>query len=235
MTPTQQQGAGSGISGLAPLPTGVGGKARQRQPFIWRLQQWLANYLPLALMALLALFTTWLLRQAPDASTPTERVPLRDVPDYEMRGFELQRFNADGATQAWVRGERLRHYPIDDRVLIDRIRLEARGQDGALLIIEALTAEGPQDGTRLNMKGEVRARRFAPGADPEKSAPLLELQSTQLLVERDGTRISSKAPTVALSPGQRMEVAGFTYTHSAGTFNFQGPTRIELAPTAKRR
>lgn len=220
---------------LAPLSAAAAGKARQRQPFIWRLQQWLSNYLPLAIMALLALFTTWLLRQAPSADVPTEGVPLRDAPDYEMRGFELQRFNADGATQAWLRGDRLRHYPIDDRVLIDRIRLEARHEDGSLLVAEALTAEGPQDGSELQMKGDVRVRRFAPGADAARSAPILELQTQQLLVERDGRRISSKQPSVALSPGQRMEVAGFTYTHGTGALTFKGPTRIELAPTAKRR
>lgn len=218
---------------LAPLSAAARGSVRKQQPWIWRLQQWLLNYLPLALMALLAVFTAWLLKQAPSSEGPQVAVPARSTPDYQMRGFVLQRFDADGRTQAWLRGEALRHYPIDDRVEFDRIRLELQAEDGSWLHAESQQAVGPQDGSRLRMSGTVLVRRYAPGADPASSLPVMELQTTELLAERDGRRLSSRAPTEVRTPGATLQAAGFDYEHGSGLLRFQGPSRTVLQPGLK--
>lgn len=219
---------------LAPLDA-AGGARRPRQPFIWRLQQWLSNYLPLALMALLAAFTTWLVRQAPSAEGPVQERALRSTPDYQMRGFELQRFGADGHTSAWLRGEALRHYPVDDRVEFDRIQLRLRDAQGAWLLAEAQSAVGPEQGDWLRLRGGVVVRRFAPGADPTSSPPLMELRTPELLAERDGRRLSSRSPTQISTPRSRAEVAGFRYEHGSGRLQFDGPSRFELPAATGRR
>jgi len=219
---------------LAPLGAAERGVVRQRQPLRWRIQQWLFNYLPLALMALLAVFSVWLVRQMPDAEAPQQALPVRGTPDYEMRGFELQRFGADGRTQAWLRGEALRHYPDDDRVEFDRIRLELRGDDGSWLQAESQRAVGPQDGSRLRMSGTVRVRRWAPGAEPSRDAPELELQTTELLAERDGRRLSSRAATQVLTTRAKAQVAGFRYEHGSGRLDFDGPSRFEFQALARK-
>jgi lipopolysaccharide export system protein LptC len=204
------------------------GAVRARQPWVWRLQQWLANWLPLGLMALLAVFTAWLVRTTPGA--PLAERAQRLTPDYQMRRFELQRFGIDGQTQAWLRGDALRHYPIDDRIEFDAIRLELQGSDGSWLHAESERAVGPQDGSQLRMSGQVRVRRWAPGADPASARPELELQTTELLAERNGERLSSRAPTLALTPNARIELRGFRYTHGNGLLQFDGPSRTVLNP-----
>ena len=55
---------------LAPLGPS---KVRERQPLIWRVQRWVSNWTPLALMALLALFSTWLVKQTPLPDCETRR------------------------------------------------------------------------------------------------------------------------------------------------------------------
>lgn len=215
---------------LAPIGANAHGQqqAQQQQPLRWRLQQWLLNYLPLALMALLAAATTWLVRQAPDSAGPQVAVAPRSTPDYEMRGFELQRFNADGGTQAWLRGEALRHYPDDDRLEFDGLRIELQGEDGSWLHAESRQAVGPQDGSRLRMSGLVLVRRYAPGADPARSLPVMELQTTELIAERDGSRLSSRAATQVRTPTATVQVAGFDYEHGSGLLRFKGPSRSVL-------
>ncbi len=219
---------------LAPLSAAARGSVRQRQPLSWRLQQWLASYLPLALMALLAVFTAWLVKQAPGSDGPQVPVAPRSTPDYEMRGFELQRFGADGRTQAWLRGDALRHYPDDDRIEFERIRLELQGEDGSWLHAESRSAVGPQDGSRLRMSGLVLVRRYAPGADPASSLPIMELQTTELLAERDGRRLSSRAATEVKTPSATLQVSGFVYEHGSGQLHFSGPSKTVLQPGLRK-
>lgn len=220
---------------LAPLDGAGHGAVRQRQPFVWRLQQWLINYLPLALMALLALFTTWLLKQPPDGEGPQSDTPRPNAPDYEMRGFVLQRFGAGGHTQAWLRGEALRHYPSDDRIEFDRIQVRVQGPAGDWLLADAEHAVGPQNGDWLRLRGQVQVRRFAPGADPDSAAPLTTLHTTELLAERHGQRLSSRSATRILTPRTRAQVSGFRYEHGSGQLNFDGPSRFEFTPTKGMR
>lgn len=222
------------MKALAPLTAAARGSVRKRQPWVWRLQQWLINYLPLALMALLAVFTAWLVKQAPSGDDPQVALAPRSTPDYEMRGFELQRFDAEGRTQAWLRGEALRHYPDDDRIEFDRIRLELQGADGSWLHAESQHAVGPQDGSRLRMTGTVMVRRYAPGADPASSLPVMELQTTELLAERDGQRLSSRALTQLKSGSASAQVAGFDYEHGSGLLRFRGPSRTVLESRSRR-
>lgn len=204
------------------------GAVRPRQPLVWRLQQWLANWLPLALMALLAVYTGWLFKETPSADVPLAELAARNKPDYEMHGFELQRFRDDGRTQAWLRGEALRHYPVDDRIEVDQVRLELQGEDGSWLRVEADRGVGPQDGSQMRLTGHVRVRRFAPDADPDTSPPLVELLTTELLAERDGQRLSSRAPSTAITDTARLQSSGFQYSHASGLLQFSGPSRTVL-------
>lgn len=219
---------------LAPLADAARGRVRQRQPLVWRLQQLLSNYLPLALMALLAVFTTWLVRQSPGGEGPMVERPQRLTPDYTMHGFELQRFDASGATQAWVRGEALRHYPVDDRLELDRVQMRLQGQDGSWLLAEADRGVGPENADWLRLSGQVRVRRFAPGAEPLDAAPVMELHTAELLVERNGRRLSSRVATRVTTPRTQAQVAGFRYEHGSGRLWFDGPSRFEIPPQAKR-
>lgn len=217
---------------LAPLGPA---KVRERQPFIWRVQRWVSNWTPLALMALLALFTTWLVRQTPLPEAPRGELLQRVKPDYEMRGFELQRFGTDGGSRAWLRGDVLRHYPQGDRIEIDGLRMRARAEDGSWLLAEAAQAEGPLDGSLLTLKGGVLVRRYAPGVDPDAAtaAPLMRLATAELRVEERGERLSSRSATEVLTPQSQMKVAGFRYEHSKNLLRFSGPSQITIPPRRK--
>ena len=216
------------MSTLAPLGPS---RAQPRQPLSWRLQRWLSNWLPVALLALLALATTWLVRQTPLPEGPMGEPAARSKPDYTMSGFELQRFAADGSSQAWLRGDQLRHFPQGDRIEIDGLRLRAQAPDGGLLLAEAAKAAGPLDGSRLLLSGGVQVRRFAPGADPEQAAPLMQLSTASLLAENEGQRLSSRQPTEVVTPQSRIQAGGgFRYDHPKSRLDLSGPTQVTLPP-----
>ena len=69
-------------------------------PWPTRLLDVISAYLPLLMMAVLALGTWWLVRNAPNVDTPREAAPLRHEADYTMTRFVVQRFGSDGAISA---------------------------------------------------------------------------------------------------------------------------------------
>ena len=183
---------------------------------------------------LLAVFSVWLVKELPDSEAPQQALPARSTPDYEMRGFELQRFGADGRPQAWLRGEALRHYPDDDRVEFDRIRLELQGADGSWLQAESQQAVGPQDGSRLRMSGTVLVRRYAPGRRPGTRRARAGAADHRAARRTRRPRLSSRAMTQVLTPSAKAQVAGFRYEHAGGRLDFDGPSRFEFLAPGKR-
>jgi lipopolysaccharide export system protein LptC len=217
----------SSSSTLAPLPTAP---KRQRQPLAWRLHRWASNYLPLLVLGLMALATTWLVRQSPLPDGPTEDLPPRTKPDYEMRGFELQRFAKDAAGHGWLRGDVLRHFPDGDRLEIEGLRLRLQGQDGSWLLLESDHAQGPQDGSRLVLRGNVKVRRFAPNTQPDVDPPMLTLTTAELLALDEGRELSSGVATQVLTSSSRLQLSNFRYRHDDGSLRFTGPSKAELNP-----
>jgi len=222
-------------STLAPLSGAARGRVKQRQPFVWRLQSWLGQYLPLAVLALLAAGTGWLVKQSPSPDGPTVAIPPRHKPDYEMQGFELQRFDAAGQPQAWVRGAELRHYPDTDRIEIDAIHLRARNANGQWLVVQAAKAEGPRDGSVLQLSGQVRLLRLLPGTEPGDERAEMTLDTEALEVRIDERVARTRAPAqVQTGQGARMQVRGFDYDHAKGLLRFGGPSRTDLPPKTLR-
>lgn len=222
-------------AGLAPLSGAAHGRVHQRQPFVWRVQQWLANYLPLALMAALALFSYWLLRQNPVPEGPTETRPLRHVADYEMQGFELLRYLPDGRQQAWLQGETLRHFPDDDSIEVERLQLRLVADDGRVMLAEAERATGPSKGEPLELKGSVRVRRYAPGADLNQAQPELEVQTEALTVWQSERRLKGKVPVRLIAPPRlQLDAAGFEYEHGRGLLRFKGPSHTQIQALPRR-
>ncbi len=218
---------------LAPLSASTRGQVRQRQPFVWRLQAWLGNYLPLAVMALLAVATTWLVKISPGPDGPTQDLPPRQTPDYTMQGFELQRFNAQGEGEVWIKGLELRHYPATDTIQIDQVHVRARNVAGEWLLAQADSAEGPRDGSLLLLKGRVKLSRHPAGNEPEATTPDLTLEAETLEAHLKDKRVTSRdEATARTGAGTTVQMQGFDYDHTKGVLRMGGPSTTTIAPKA---
>lgn len=219
---------------LQPLPPAARPARRTPYAWLWRLQLWLSHYLPLALLAFGALFTTWLVRQSPPVAGPMVERPTRTTPDYTMSGFELLRYLPDGRQQAWLKGETLRHFPHNDQIEIDKLQLRWVDEAGRLLVATAQRGSGPAKGDRLHLEGAVRVQRFpapAPGTEPASQAaaePEWVLQTEALEAWAPQERLFSRQPTTLTTPTLQVRGRGFEYHHARGELAFVGPTRAEL-------
>ena len=68
-------------------------------------------YLPIILMAVIALGTYWLARNTPAFGTPETPSAATHDRDYFMRGFSVKTYDASGRLKSEVYGSEARHFP----------------------------------------------------------------------------------------------------------------------------
>ncbi|MFG6486370.1 LPS export ABC transporter periplasmic protein LptC [Roseateles sp. BYS78W] len=213
-----------------PLPTP---RRRPPQPWTWRAQGLLSNYLPLLLMTLLASGTWWLVKNTPLLGDASEFAPPRHVPDYRMANFEIQRITADGRLNVQIAGAELRHYPDTDTVEIDQVRVRAVAPDGTLAIAEARRAIGNGDGSDLQLTGDVRLRRLAPGAG-ENTPALMEVRGEFLEALSSTQVLRSHLPVTIRQGSSTLNTQNFEYHHLTGQLTFSGRTTGVITPRPGR-
>ena len=96
-----------------------------------------SSYLPVLLMALLALGSWWLVKNTPLLEPGRAPVPPRHEPDYTMARFMVQRFAPEGPLRTQIEGDELRHYPDTDTFEIDNPRIRGIAPDGRVTIASA--------------------------------------------------------------------------------------------------
>ena len=215
---------------VLPVPTP---RRRPPQPWTWRVQSLLSNYLPLLLMAFLASGTWWLVENTPLLGDPGKPAPLRHVPDYRMANFEIQRIGADGRLNVQIAGAELRHYPDTDTVEIDQARIRAIAPDGTLAIAEAKRAISNGDGSDLQLLGDVRLRRLAPNSG-ENGPALMEVRGEFLQALANSEVLRSHLPVTIRQGGATLNTQNFEYRHLTGQVSFSGKTQGQITSRLAR-
>src|SRR5262249_47399551 len=155
-----------------------------------RSRELLGAYLPLLLMALLALGTWWLVKNTPRPAAGGDETAVRHDPDYEMRDFAITRFRPDGAARLRVEGPRLRHSPATARMGIAAARIQSNAPEGRVTRARAARALANGDASEWQLSGGAHVVAEA------RSGPPLELDSEFLHVFVRTERIRSHLPVV---------------------------------------
>ena len=216
------------IQPLDPLPASgpQNPPPMQRQPLWWRLGQLLSAYLPLVLMALLALATWWLVQNTPRPQEPGEAAPARHEPDYLMQSFMMQRYAPDGRLRVQVRGTQMRHYPDTDTLEIDGVTIRALGQDGRVTLATAQRAVANGDATEVQLLGQARVVSGAEGSAGE-GAPI-EFDSEFLHAFLATEQLRSHLPVVLRQGANELRMATLEFDNLSRTARFGGPVRARF-------
>jgi lipopolysaccharide export system protein LptC len=198
------------------------------QPLRWRLLEMVSSYLPLLLMATLALGTWWLVKNTPLAGETRASAPLRHEPDYEMRKFAVQRFAPQGPLRAQIEGDVLRHYPDTDTVEIDNVRVRAVGPDGRVTLATARRAIANGAATEVQLLGGAEVVREA--RDGEEA---INFRGEFLHAFLDTERVRSHLPVTVTRGGTEVRADGMDYSHLDRLIQFSGRTRAVFQPKAR--
>ena len=193
----------------------------------WRqLTEQLTIYLPVLLMALLALGTWWLVRNAP--KTPEVSAPraASHEPDYYMRDFSVKKFDVDGRLQSEVKGSVLRHFQDTDTLEIDQARLRMVSAQGQVTTASADRALSNSDGSEVQLLGNAQVIR-QPLASA-KGQPRLEFQGNFLHVWANEERVRSHQPVTLLRGNDRFTGDSLDYDHLHEVLQLQGRVRASM-------
>lgn len=209
---------------LPEVPISLGAARPRRAPMPWhlRLRDAVTAYLPLLLMALLALASWWLVKYTPGLPQETAVAPDPGVPDYTMHSFSVQRYAADGHLRVQLEGQALRHFPFQDRTEIDEVRLRAVGPKGGVIRATASQAVSNGEVSVIQLRGGAEVV----GTDAEGQVVEIRSEFLQALLETQV--VQTDRPVQVLHGTNRLSAAGLSYDVRRRQLAFQGPVRAVL-------
>ena len=187
------------------------------------------DFLPLVLLALLVLGTTWLVRSMP-ADDSGRAAPPSDKPDYYLNDFQIRSYDAAGVLRAEIAGDHGDHIPKGDLLRANGIRSYHLSEDGEVTRASANTGVADRQAETVELQGQVRVTR---GPLDGGNQPQLQFESDTLHILEGGKRLETNQP-VRLTHGPQVTVqgTGMQYQHGQQTVNVQG--RVQATFEAAR-
>ena len=215
------------------LPSSDAAERRSlRRSWPTRIAALLSAYLPLLLMAVLALSTWWLVKNTPVPAEATAAAAPRHEPDYAMTRFTVQRFLPEGGLRLQVEGDALRHYPDTDTLEIDQAHVRAWTLDGRETVATASRAQSNADGSEVQLTGGARVTRLALASE-SSSQDAIEFKGDFLQAFFKTERVQSHLPVTVTRGRTVIQADGFDYDNVAGFLLLKGRVRASFAVPSK--
>lgn len=194
-------------------------------------QAWdqLSIYLPVLLMALLALGSYWLLRATPGAPQAQPERPVTHEPDYFMRRFSVKAFDAQGGLKSELFGVEARHHPDTDTTEIDQARVRSISPQGLVSNATAARVVSNQEQTEFLLEGDVVLVREAGQDTTGQPVPRMEFQGERLQLHTDPQRVLSDRPVRLLRGADRLQGNTLDWRGDERVAVFTGRVRVTLA------
>ena len=185
----------------------------------------LTLYLPLGVMAVLAMGSWWLVRSMPELWSGPAQVQVRQEPDYHLENFSTQVFNAQGQRTRQVSGEKARHYPDTDELHIDGVRLLSVNAQGVEVLATARRGIASTDGERVTLLGDVHVLREAQGQRPR-----LEFRGQRLVALQSQEKLVSDVPVEIVRDRDRFTASALDFDMKSGQYVLTGRVQGVLQP-----
>ena len=215
---------------LSPVGRDDDAPRRLAAPWHARLLDAISAYLPLLLMALLALGTWWLVKNTPLFEAGKAAAPLRHDPDYTMEQFMVQRFAADGRLRVQIEGDVLRHYPDTDVIEVEQPRIRAFAPDGRVTVATARRAVSNGDGSEVQLSGGAHVV-----CEPAAGVEAIDFRGEFLHVFVNTERVRSHLPVAVTQGKTELRADALAYAHLARVIDLTGRVRATFVPQARKR
>jgi lipopolysaccharide export system protein LptC len=191
-------------------------------------------YVPIILMAVMALGTYWLARNTPTLGAPDTPRPATHDPDYFMRGFSVKTYDANGRLKSEVYGREARHLPDTDTVEIVQPRIRSFNPNGQLTVATARRALSNGDGSEVQLFGDAVVTREASTDARGQPQPSLQFRGDFLHVFVDTERVKSNKPVELTRGADRFTADNLDYDNLDRLLELRGRVHGVLSPPAGR-
>jgi lipopolysaccharide export system protein LptC len=197
-----------------------------------RLAEHLVIYLPVLLMAALALGSYWLVRNAPLAAASSADKPLSHEADYFLKQFSIKSFTQQGSLKSELFGAQARHFADTDTIEIDNVRMHNFNQTGRLTTVtSANRAISNGDNSEIQMYGNASSVREAAADTNGVMQPKMEFKGEFLHTFVNEERLKSHLPIVIRRGRSEFTADSLDYDNVARVINLQGRVKAVLQPT----
>lgn len=189
-------------------------------------------YLPIILMAGVALSTYWLVRNAPKLLEPTVKAAPTHEPDYFMRDFVIKNFLPNGDLRSELHGTEGRHYPDTDTIEVDQVRMRSVSPEGLVTRSSANRGLSNSDGSEIQLFGNAIVIREPAVSASGKATPRLEFRGEFLHAFLDTEKVQSNKPVTLIRGSDQFTGDTLDYDNLSGVANLTGRVRGVLVPSA---
>lgn len=189
----------------------------------------LTLYLPLIIMAVLAMGSWWLVRSLPELLQAEAAKPIRTDPDFTLHNFTVKSFDASGHMTRQVSGITATHFPAADELHIERIQIFAQNDVGTQLTARAAQGVSSENDNKFTLTGDVQAVRKA---DPH--GPATRLQGERLTAIIDQDRLLSSLPVEIFRDRDVFTSNTLDFNTRTGQYLLQGRVRSVIAPRSAK-
>ena len=198
---------------------------------IRRLADRLVIYLPILLMAALALGSYWLVRNAPLAQVTAADKPLNHEADYFLSKFSVKTFTAQGKLKNELFGGQARHFADTDTLEIDNVRMHNFNELGRLTTVTSANhAVSNGDNSEVQLYGKASSVREAAADASGVMQPKLEFKGEFLHTFVNEERLKSHLPIVIRRGNSEFSADSLDYDNLARVINLQGRVKAVLQP-----
>ncbi len=190
----------------------------------------LVLYLPVSLMAALAMATYWLVRSSPVTGVPELKSAISHEPDYFMRKFAVKTYDATGQLKSEVSGAEARHFPDTDTIEVERIHIQSFNEEGRLTTATARQAITNADASEVRLFGNAQVVR---GAVPDKNGrmlPGLTFSGEYLHAHMGTERLKSHKPVELTRGNDRFTADSMDFDNRERVMRMTGRVRGQLVP-----
>jgi lipopolysaccharide export system protein LptC len=183
-------------------------------------------YLPVLLMAMLALGTWWLVRNAPKPLAGTSAQVVSADPDYAMQQFSVRQFDAQGRMQSIITGEEARHFPLTDILEVDQVRTRSIAPDGAVTTTSGKRGISNSDGSEVQLWGDAKVMRVM----PHRPQDVLRVEGEFLHAWTNEERVQSHLPVVVQRGNNQFKGDRLDYNNLSQVVELKGRVHGVINP-----
>ena len=191
-----------------------------------------AIYMPLLMMAALALGTYWLVRNTPIFSAPETVKEVGHEVDYFMQNFTIKSFDENGKLKSEIQGTEARHFVDTDILEIDQARIHSININRQLTTATANRAYSNGDGSEVQLTGNAMVVREASRNAQGKDVPRLEFRGEFLHAFLNEERVQSHLPVLLIRGADQFTGNVFTYNNLEQVAVLTGRVRGVLMPNS---
>lgn len=188
-------------------------------------------YLPVALMAMLALATYWLVHNTPMVSTSTPNHPVRHIADYTLQDFTINTYAPAGRLLHQLSGHSAHHFPDTNTLEIDQVQIKSYPSASSVTQASAQKALTNRDGSDVRLMGHA----VVENTDTSSAKPPVVLQGESLEILSNQQRLQSDLPVVLKQGQNQFSGDNLNYDHLNSVVTLQGRVHgvIQPAPLKK--